>query len=844
MQSRPLVRLLSALCGLSIACAGEPPSEPVLPGHPLLVSSTPPSPSNARSLETVQLEGAGAAPGDSVLVWTAAGCDGEPLATVTADAEGRFTVSAPVAENASSSFSVRAEAEGRLSPCSPAFVFVSDTEAPEAPELFGTLPAGADPLQVRVFGRAEALSLVDVFTDAGCTERAHTDSVQASAEGAFAVLVQAAPNAITTFFARASDAAGNVSDCSAPVEYVVGQQPPSAEAAVAELAGAIEKGYLLRSDEVRVAWSGFIGELEISAYEVALLASNQCARRAEAYAIETTATAEEALLLTGLSLPEHQPVVACVRALDRAGKVSDWVFTGSLIVDSRPPQAVALSPLPGEQDAEMEEVVSGQFDEPLLDLVFRLDGPAGEISGELSQHHSGFAFTPHRSLQPETTYVATAEYRDDAGHLGLTTWTFRTKELPWAMLPSAPIGPGASGASAFDDDGNLYVAWVERDWLPDWTDMVNVGRAARFDRASMSWSTPVELFEYLGLAFPRTFALGRADGALLVLAENSTLENPAAVIHTVEWTAGVMEQKAPASVGGPLVGHPIALVTGPDGTPHLVSALFDNPSNVFDADIVVNRFVDGSWTEESQVLVDTTGHHMQSIHVFEADDGIVITWQDYPRNASSWGSIFRLRGHGIEWVRDTVLTLDDNFYGTRTFVGRGGHTLVFTEVGPDVIALRRWDPVEEEWTDEESSSDITSLWEVRNALVLPDGSMHGAAWNRDGGGFKRLRLSPEGDWSSEVVQGIREADGLFLARLADGTLLEVWESWDEEDGEWFLVATVVERSPAGEWGPPLRLPLLVDGALHVTNRGDQAALLILGTVHGEDQSAIHTFVRR
>jgi hypothetical protein len=99
--------------------------------------------------------------------------------------------------------------------------YVEDSTAPAAPTVDSTDPASpANENNPEVKGTAEAGSTVKLYTDAACTQAAQDEAGTGDASGTDAefaspgVTVSVGDDSATTFYATATDAAGNVSECS------------------------------------------------------------------------------------------------------------------------------------------------------------------------------------------------------------------------------------------------------------------------------------------------------------------------------------------------------------------------------------------------------------------------------------------------------------------------------------------------------------------------------------------------------------------------------------------------------------------------------------------------------
>jgi CARDB/Bacterial Ig-like domain len=106
---------------------------------------------------------------------------------------------------------------------------VPDTTAPAAPTLTGTVPAtpGNDPTP-NVKGIAEAGSNVTLFKQAGCAGPVDGSGTAATLADPGLTSTAVLSGQQTSFSATATDAAGNVSACSATVSYLLDDDPPPA----------------------------------------------------------------------------------------------------------------------------------------------------------------------------------------------------------------------------------------------------------------------------------------------------------------------------------------------------------------------------------------------------------------------------------------------------------------------------------------------------------------------------------------------------------------------------------------------------------------------------------------
>ncbi|WP_205525583.1 Ig-like domain-containing protein [Pyxidicoccus trucidator] len=199
----------------------------IVPAAPVLTGFTPASPSNS----TQPVLSGTAEAGASVRIFSGASCAGSVLATVPVAADNTFSSLRSVTANTTSTFTARAvDAAGNVSACSTSLGYRHDSVPPSAPSLTGFTPASpGQSLTPQLRGTAEQGSSVRLFSGGGCLAPVLATLTADATTGAFATSVAVATNAATGFSARAVDAVGNVSNCSATATYVhdtVAPAPP------------------------------------------------------------------------------------------------------------------------------------------------------------------------------------------------------------------------------------------------------------------------------------------------------------------------------------------------------------------------------------------------------------------------------------------------------------------------------------------------------------------------------------------------------------------------------------------------------------------------------------------
>jgi len=134
----------------------------------------------------------------------------------------------PVLGEGLHSFDVRAINAGRTDPSPANRSFTVDTQAPGAVTIDGTTPASPSSdtsPEVRGTG-AEPDSTVTIYGDATCSGPVLGSGPADSFNGGEGITATVPADATTSLRATATDAAGNVSTCSAPLDYVNDATPP------------------------------------------------------------------------------------------------------------------------------------------------------------------------------------------------------------------------------------------------------------------------------------------------------------------------------------------------------------------------------------------------------------------------------------------------------------------------------------------------------------------------------------------------------------------------------------------------------------------------------------------
>jgi RTX calcium-binding nonapeptide repeat (4 copies) len=197
------------------------------PAPPTITDTDPDSPANDNNPEVKGTVGAGSP--TQVKIYKNETCLGAPDATGTVAQFTGAGITVNVPGDATTALSARAaDAANDESICSNTINYTEDSTAPAAPTITDTDPnSPANDNNPEVKGLAEAGSTVTLFESGSCGGAIEAQGTAASfATPGLTAAVQS--NAPTMFTATATDAAGNVSGCSAPFPYVEDSTAPAA----------------------------------------------------------------------------------------------------------------------------------------------------------------------------------------------------------------------------------------------------------------------------------------------------------------------------------------------------------------------------------------------------------------------------------------------------------------------------------------------------------------------------------------------------------------------------------------------------------------------------------------
>jgi len=198
----------------------------LVPAKPTVSSVSPASPANNNSPKIL----GSAEASSTVSLYTNSSCSGSPTASGTASSFASPGIAVSVTDNTTTTFYATASNSNGASPCSTTSItYTEDSTAPAAPTVSSVSPTSpANNNSPKILGSAESGSTVKLYTNSSCTSSVAA-SGSASSFSAPGLTVSVTDNSTTSFYATATDTAGNTSSCSTTtVSYQEDSTPPAA----------------------------------------------------------------------------------------------------------------------------------------------------------------------------------------------------------------------------------------------------------------------------------------------------------------------------------------------------------------------------------------------------------------------------------------------------------------------------------------------------------------------------------------------------------------------------------------------------------------------------------------
>ncbi len=394
----------------------QPPAAPVLTGF------APASPSS----NTQPVLSGTAEASATVRIFSGASCSGTAVATVTASASGTFSSTRTVTLNATSTFTATAtDAAGNVSACSASLGYLHDGVAPSAPSLTGFTPASpSNSTQPVLAGTAEASSTVRIFSGSACAGTA-VATVTAAANGTFSSTRTVALNTTSTFTATSTDAAGNVSVCSAALSYLHDNVVPAAPS----LTGFTPASPSTSTQPV------LVGTAEAGA-RVRIFSGTACGGTV----LATVTAATDGSFSSTRTVTANTTSTFTANALDAAGNASACSASISYRHDSLAPPAPTLTGFtPASPGVSLTPQLRGTAERSASVQVFRGSGCTAPMVTTTTADASTGAFTASVTVTANTSTVFFARAVDAVGNISIcssvaTYWHDTVAPVPPTFL--------------------------------------------------------------------------------------------------------------------------------------------------------------------------------------------------------------------------------------------------------------------------------------------------------------------------------------------------------------------------------------------------------------------------
>jgi Bacterial Ig domain/Glycine rich protein len=420
------------------------------PPDPPSVSTSPASPSNN---DTPFVFGTAEA-GSTVTVYETADCSDAPAASGSAD-DYALGLSIAVPDNTTTHIGVTAtDAAGNVSDCAAAD-FTEDSIAPPAPSGLGTDPASpANENAPSLFGTAQAGSTVSVYATGDCSGAAVATDTAAQLQTS-AISLAVLDDTTNTFTVTATDAAGNVSDCSAPITYVEDSTPPDPPTLVTQPSSPANNNHPTITG---TAEDGSI---------VVVFASRDCTGPAIAF------TSASSLAATGVqaTVADDSDNEFSALAIDGAGNTSNCSTPVEYVEDSTPPDApTGVTSSPNSPANQNDPGIRGTAEDGSTVQVYETSdcsGPVVSFAGADVFGTVGIAI----AVADDSTTVFSVNATDAAGNVSdcsapITYVEDSTPPAPPSGLATSPGSPGASTTPAVTgvvEDGSMVNIYSSSD---------------------------------------------------------------------------------------------------------------------------------------------------------------------------------------------------------------------------------------------------------------------------------------------------------------------------------------------------------------------------------------------
>ncbi len=401
-------------------------------------------------------------PGATVRIYTTAECTGAPVAEERADEQGAFRRFLDVNDNSTTTFRATAtDAAGNTSACGEGVTYVEDSLAPSAPVLSGVSPGSpANHNSPVLSGTAEPGATVRIHGTATCFGAALA-SAQADGAGAFSVTLSVADNSNNSFYATATDAAGNPSNCSSRLQYVEDSAAPNRP-----FFSGTDPALTANNNRPRI-----IGTAEQGA-TVRIYTSADCSGTPVAQAVPGQANAFSVFV----DVADNTTTTYFADVRDGAGNVSACVEGPTYVEDSITPAPPTLAgTTPASPSNSNSPVLTGTT-EPGATVRIHREGacPTTAVATATATDTGSFSATLNVTSDSTSRFTATAT--DKAGNRSACASTLVT-------YVEDSTAPASAAASVLDGPTG------ELDWQADvtrlearWTGFTDANGIARYER--------------------------------------------------------------------------------------------------------------------------------------------------------------------------------------------------------------------------------------------------------------------------------------------------------------------------------------------------------------------------
>ena len=411
------------------------------PTAPTITETNPASPANNDSPKVEGTVGADFPTG--IKIYANASCTGSPAATGT---PAQFTaegITVPVPGNTTTNLSAKTTNAAGDSACSNSLPYTADSIAPAAPTITGTSPSSpANNDNPKVSGNAESGSTVRLYKSANCSGSAAV--TETAAQFATGLTVAVAENTNTSFTATATDAAGNVSNCSSTFSYTEDSTPPNAPT-ITETNPASPAN----NDNPRI-----IGNAEAGS-TVHIYKSANCSGTAAA-----TGTAAQFAAGLTVAVAENAESSLTATATDAAGNVSGCSSAASYTEDSIAPAAPTITETspssPANNDNPLVKGIVGEGS-PTQVKIYATNDCSGSVAATGTPAEFAGGLNVHVPDNATTAFTATAA--DAAGNVsGCSSAVSYVED---STPPNAPTITETNPASPANNDNPRIIGNAE-----------------------------------------------------------------------------------------------------------------------------------------------------------------------------------------------------------------------------------------------------------------------------------------------------------------------------------------------------------------------------------------------